>query len=414
MIRVHAGFTATALLLLSLIWQLPEAQAQARSDIKELRDTVIRLHREGRYGEATEVAKRVVALSERTYGREHVQVGIALDDLAILYAQQKRDREAMPLFARALSIMEREVGPNSPDLTGLLASLARTYQAVGRAADAEPLFKRALSILEKAPRTDREALRTALAELARVYSSQRRLVDAEPLLKRELAITEEIAGRDHLDTAKSAYVLALVQSRVGHLAEAEPLFRRALAIWDAQKPDQPEIPTAIQELWTLLVMQHRYADAIPVLQRAIGLAERTGQTNSTTFVATVETLAHANRLLGRYGEAEALLKRALAAEEKARGPGAGAVLLLTAIGISMVSSAVHATLRRNTGALWHWRKRHRPRIGWRSRQQLTSSAKPTMRKAGSQKPNLYFSVRCRCAKRRSAKTTSTCREPSWP
>ena len=54
-----------------------------------------------------------------------------------------------PLYNRSLAIFEKELGPDHPDLGMPLNNLALLYHAQGRHADAEPLLKRSRAIAEK-------------------------------------------------------------------------------------------------------------------------------------------------------------------------------------------------------------------------------------------------------------------------
>jgi CHAT domain-containing protein/tetratricopeptide (TPR) repeat protein len=84
---------------------------------------------------------------------------------------------------------------------------------------------------------------------------------------------------------------------------------------------------AQQDLWEKLnnqvmslYQQARYAEAIPVAQRALEVAETTFGSAHERTATSLNNLAQLYRAQGRYGEAEPLYKRALEILEKALGP----------------------------------------------------------------------------------------------
>jgi tetratricopeptide (TPR) repeat protein len=64
--------------------------------------------------------------------------------------------------------------------------------------------------------------------------------------------------------------LAALYREQGHYAEAEPLLKRALAIREkALGPDHPDVGEALSNLAALYDEQSRYADALPLVRRTI-------------------------------------------------------------------------------------------------------------------------------------------------
>jgi tetratricopeptide (TPR) repeat protein len=98
-------------------------------------------------------------------GRDHDNVGAALNNLAGLYDLEGRYSEAQPLYVRALANTEKALGPDHPDVGIRLNNLAGMYVNQGRYDEAEPLFKRALAITEKALGADHPNVGLNLAVL---------------------------------------------------------------------------------------------------------------------------------------------------------------------------------------------------------------------------------------------------------
>jgi tetratricopeptide (TPR) repeat protein len=73
--------------------------------------------------------------------------------------------EAEPLMRRALAIDEKSYGPDHPNVAIRLNNLASMLQATNRLAEAEPLMRRALEIDEKSYGSDHPMLRFASTTL---------------------------------------------------------------------------------------------------------------------------------------------------------------------------------------------------------------------------------------------------------
>ena len=93
--------------------------------------------------------RRALAIDEKSYGPDHPNVAIRLNNLAKLLQDTNRLAEAEPLMRRALAIDEKSYGPDHPNVAISLNNLARLLQATNRLAEAEPLMRRALAIDEK-------------------------------------------------------------------------------------------------------------------------------------------------------------------------------------------------------------------------------------------------------------------------
>ena len=318
-LRGGLGLIATLLLLAGA--GPMAAWAQGRDNLAALNKQVGELRRAGKYGEAIDVAKRALALTEQQFEPDHQQVGTALYSLALLYGSQGRHAEAEPLYQRALSITEKALGPDHPDVGSRLNSLGELYRTHGRYAEAEPLHKRALAITEKALGPDHPDVGTSLNNLAFLYGYQGRHAEAESLHKRALAITEKALGPDHPDVGTSLSSLAGLYRSQGRYAEAEPLYKRALAITEkALGPDHPDVGIRLNYLAVLYYDQGRYAEAEPMLKRALAISEKALGPDHPEVATSLDNLAGLYREQGRYAEAEPLHKRALAVSEKALGP----------------------------------------------------------------------------------------------
>ncbi len=76
-------------------------------------------------------------------------------------------------------------------------------------------------------------------------------------------------------------------------------------------PEHPDVATSLNNLAELYRATGRYAEAEPLYQRAIAIAETTLGPEHPDLAIWLNNLANLYQATGRYAEAEPLLKRAL-------------------------------------------------------------------------------------------------------
>ena len=197
----------------------------------------------------------------------------------------------------------RPSAPTHPDVAASLNNLAGLYDAQGRYAEAEPLYERALAIWEKALGPEHPDVATSLNNLAELYRDQGRYAEAEPLYERALAIREKALGPD------ASGCRGEPQQPGGALPQAGPLRRGRAALprgrWRSGRrpsaPTHPDVATSLNNLAGLYHAQGRYAEAEPLLKRALAIVEETlgpQHPNTVTMRENYETLLAAMREQG--------------------------------------------------------------------------------------------------------------------
>ncbi len=116
--------------------------------------------------------------------------------------------------------------------------------------------------------------------------------------------------------------LALLFQARARYAEAEPLLRRALAIAEAiYGPDHPEVAICLNNLALLLEEMNRSGEAEPLYRRALAIGETSLGPDHPDVATRLNNLAVLLRATDRAAEAEPLLRRALAIGEASFGSG---------------------------------------------------------------------------------------------
>lgn len=131
---------AMLLILLPMIVQAQEAL------LKSLYSQVFKLYDQGRYSEAAHIAKKALKVAEDTFGEEHPNVAISLNNLAYLYDCQCNHAKSEPLYKRALAILEKALGPDNFRVSFVLNNMAERSRKMGRKDEADRLEARAVRI----------------------------------------------------------------------------------------------------------------------------------------------------------------------------------------------------------------------------------------------------------------------------
>jgi tetratricopeptide (TPR) repeat protein len=95
---------------------------------------------------AVVMAKQELERAEKTFGPDHPEMAMALDNLAWLYYSQGQYATAEPLVKRALAIREKALGPEHPEVAAVLENISRLYEAMGKRQEAQQLSRRAEQI----------------------------------------------------------------------------------------------------------------------------------------------------------------------------------------------------------------------------------------------------------------------------
>jgi tetratricopeptide (TPR) repeat protein len=77
------------------------------------------------HAEAEPLLRRALAIGEKSYGPDHLNVASALNNLAALLQATNRLDEAEPLNRRALASVEKSFGPDHPEVATRLSNLAQ-------------------------------------------------------------------------------------------------------------------------------------------------------------------------------------------------------------------------------------------------------------------------------------------------
>ncbi|MEJ1971525.1 MAG: serine/threonine-protein kinase [Lacunisphaera sp.] len=216
--------------------RLPEAEAMERRAIPILEKSHDHLfsqalsvltnilNQQGLLEEAVAIGRQALAATDKP-GAKALDLGLALNNLALPLRKLKRYDEAQPLLERAYGLWEREFGPDNARPNIVLLNLAQIKMGRGDLAAAEPMLRRALANLEKAlgPANFFTVLTKRL--LAEVLTKRGQDAEAEAILRQDLAAAREAFGANHLYVAQIGFALAQLDLKAGRDEEARDLLR---------------------------------------------------------------------------------------------------------------------------------------------------------------------------------------------
>ena len=139
---------------------------------------------------------------------------------------------------------------------------------------------------------------------------QGRYAEAEPFLVAAVEEAEAFGPQDSR-LAESLNSLAELYRLQGNYAEAEPLYQRSLTIAEqALGPDHPNVGTSLNNLAALYSDQGNYAEAEPLYQRSLTIREQALGPDHPDVAETLEGFAALLRQTGRSAEADQMETRA--------------------------------------------------------------------------------------------------------
>src|SRR5262245_32694974 len=150
-----------------------------------------------------------------------------------------------------------------------------------------------------------------------------RIDEAEGLFRRSIALFEQVEGPEHPDVAAALGNLGAVMEDRCHYLAAEECYARAATITEAIEEDgfknyeDDEDVTrlrlqSLNNLGRIHRMQGRYAQAEPVIRRALSFSERIFSAGSLEMSGALNNLGMLGKFTGRFDEASDCYRRALA------------------------------------------------------------------------------------------------------
>ncbi|MEO1245763.1 MAG: serine/threonine-protein kinase [Pseudomonadota bacterium] len=321
------------------------------------------------------------------YGERHAEVATSRLVLGLLYQDASRYDEALLLLDQALATRRELFGEPHREVMEALSARAYFEETVGNYPEAERLHEETLAMGRALFPDDDEFLAEAMVKLAGLYRILDRFDEAEPLLRDALVMQNRLYGGEHPESDSTKRQLAALLRDTDRLEESETLYKEVIASRTRMLgPDHIEVAHAWASYAQLLDEMGELDAAIEANQTFIGIVERIHDGPHPSLGAAYNNqaillrdqgdydgavvffqqsidmqdavglaLRHPNRSfptagmaevlrrLERYGEAEPLLREALAIREESFDPGHRLILeLRSTLGATLTGSGGYA------------------------------------------------------------------------
>ena len=216
-------------------------------------------------------------LQEKKYGKISPANAAALNNIASLFYCQNKLYEAREMYERAIAIGEKTLGKTHPEIAVWLDNLAALYTTHGDLEDAAKCYERSLDIREAALGDDHPRVADSLQNYGLLLKADGSTMQALALFERALEIRETALGPDHPDVADTLNNLALTLTTDHQYDDAKTYYETAVPIYEnALGPDHASVATVLQNLVKVLWRMGHVDAAIPILERAIAIRQRRG------------------------------------------------------------------------------------------------------------------------------------------
>ena len=241
--------------------------------------------------------------SERTKGKESVEVAKVLEILATWRVGSGDLGKAELELTRALAIVEKQPKPASETIANLLANLGTVHTAQAAADNLK-----ADSVLVE-------------GKAGGQTTADRHGKQAEALFKRALALLEKIHQPDHPAIAEAIYnlgQLAIVRERP---VEGEGYFERWLSLQEKAKAPASEKQALVTMMFAMARAGRKdWREAERQLGKAQTILEQVKGTDNEQYVELFAQRAKLAVLAGEFDRAEVLLNQGLEAFARRIGP----------------------------------------------------------------------------------------------
>ncbi len=169
------------------------------------------------------------------------------NNLAIALGAQGRFAEAAEEFRAVLAIRERVLGAEHPDTLPSRNNLANALGAQGKYAEAEKEHRAVLAMFERIFGAEHPNTLSSRNNLANALGTQGKYAEEEQEHRTALAIRERVLGSEHRDVFHSCFNLAVSLAQQAKLKEALEFAQRAENGWKrVLDEDHPDYKDAIK------------------------------------------------------------------------------------------------------------------------------------------------------------------------
>jgi tetratricopeptide (TPR) repeat protein/CHAT domain-containing protein len=251
------------------------ASDEGEEQIRALNEQVKKLHRQGKYAEGLQLARRICELARSVLGNDHVSTATSLCLLGGLSREMGDLAGAQLCWEAALDIRRRLLGSDHPSTATSLNNLGVVLQDMGNFARARPFFEQSLEIRRRMLGDEHPDTADSLNSFGVLLHQMGDGTGARAYLEQALTIRRRILGDDHPKTINSLSNLGHLFREMGNFASARPYFEQLQEICRRVLGDEhPRTASSLNSLGNLLQQMGDLVGARPYLEQALEIRRR--------------------------------------------------------------------------------------------------------------------------------------------
>jgi len=313
---------------LALLWLSSAASAGEEvspdplDEVAILKEQAGALFGEGRYAEAAEFERQILAIRRDVLGDDHLDVATSLNNLAVMMERHGDFAAARSLYEESLSIRRSALGDEHPKVASSLGNLAILLNTQGDFEAAKPLYLESLAIKRASLGSDHPSVAGTLNGLALLLTEQGNYAAARLLFDEALAIWRAAHGEVHPSVAAGLNNLAMLVEAQGDYDAARRLHEQSLAIkLQVMGPDHPRVATSLNNVANMLKELGDYEGARPLYEQSLEIRREALGSGHPVVSTSLHNLAMVTEMQGDDAAAESLYEQSLAVSREALGPG---------------------------------------------------------------------------------------------
>jgi serine/threonine protein kinase len=296
-----------------------------------------------RVSDAISLHEQTLRLRKVKLGPDHPETLLSMRNLANAYRESGQISEAISLQAEAFNLYRTKLGPDHPGTLFCMNSLATTYWTAGRYAEAISLYEEQLKLTRVKLGPDHHGTISNMGNLAMAYGDAGRLSEAISLQEETLRLQKSKLGPDHIDTLATLDNLAEEYLYAGRIAESLAAYEEALKRMKSKlEPGHFLTLDTMRGLARARMARHEYAAAEKVLGETLAAADKRRADNPLEGASVRAILGDCLVRQGKYHEAEAVMRNALAAREPMDAKGWETAWVKSLLGASLLGQHDYA------------------------------------------------------------------------
>ena len=270
---------------------------------------------------AVALMRSAVAMQREQRGDEpHPDLAEVLNDMGLLFYRHGDFEDSEKFFRESLAMKSRLLGDKHPEIAAGLENVAAVLQDKGDLAGAEALYRQASEMYRELLGEYHPQFANTVINLASLQYDRGETKEALASIKTALTIYRKVYPADNAETARVINVIGSWLTMAGQYDEADRYLHEGLAMRRRLfKDEQPDLASSLMMLAILRVAEHKYSDALELAEhaRSIYTAALSAEHWRTAIAESAEGGALTG--LGRYAEADVLLRHSYGVLNKTSG-----------------------------------------------------------------------------------------------